>query len=39
MPTRLTQKLFVIERLSDWYAERVDAKSVGEAILTEFVAD
>jgi predicted SAM-dependent methyltransferase len=39
LPRRLTQKLGVLDAISVWYARRVDAKGVGEAIMTEFIAD
>lgn len=38
LPSRLTQKLRIVDTAATWYAQRVDSRAVGEAILTEFVA-
>jgi 2-polyprenyl-3-methyl-5-hydroxy-6-metoxy-1,4-benzoquinol methylase len=39
LPRRLTQKFGVLDVISERYAKYVDAKIVGEAILTEFIAE
>jgi 2-polyprenyl-3-methyl-5-hydroxy-6-metoxy-1,4-benzoquinol methylase len=38
LPRRLTQKLTILETMSNRYARQLDAKCQGETILTEFVA-
>jgi 2-polyprenyl-3-methyl-5-hydroxy-6-metoxy-1,4-benzoquinol methylase len=38
LPRRLTQHFGFITTVSKWYAQRVDAKVIGEALLTEFTA-
>jgi hypothetical protein len=35
IPRRLTEKIGIIDVAANWYAQRVDAKAAGEAILTE----
>jgi SAM-dependent methyltransferase len=38
LPRRATSKLLPIKLIANWYAQRMDARTSGEAVITEFVA-
>jgi SAM-dependent methyltransferase len=39
LPRRLTSRLGILNAVADWHAKRADARSTGEAIMTEFVVE